>query len=178
MTPTNFKYARIMEAQLTTTFLNLILCCSIAGLFIYIKWYFSILSSSVKNRLHRSELLLTIFGAVILFLIVSNKSIPLSYRYSFFIGITLFYFAINFILFKHLQYLQRKGKVFPKSYLIYHEGKFYRGPINQNKLSEEDIVSTLNLKGVNDLTQVDSIILETNGELTIIYKEKVDGSSS
>jgi uncharacterized membrane protein YcaP (DUF421 family) len=73
-----------------------------------------------------------------------------------------------------LKQLKRKPLIYPKSYLVFHNGKFLKGAILQNKISEDDILQTLKLKGVDDLKEVDTIILEADGELSVIFKEKVN----
>ena len=60
----------------------------------------------------------------------------------------------------------------PKHFLIFHNGKFLKGAIVEVKLTEQQIMSTLTGKGVQDLAKIDTIILEKNGELSIIYKDK------
>jgi uncharacterized membrane protein YcaP (DUF421 family) len=61
--------------------------------------------------------------------------------------------------------------------MIFHKGKFFKGTISQNKLSESDIMHALKQKGVSDLNTVDTIILETNGELLVIYKDKLKSAA-
>ena len=73
----------------------------------------------------------------------------------------------------YLKHLQSKHNLFPKSYVLFHNGKFYKGILMQHKLTEKDILGTLKLQGVNDLVRVDTIILEANGELTVTLKEEI-----
>ncbi len=47
-----------------------------------------------------------------------------------------------------------------------------KGSIVKSNLSENDIMKSLELKGVFNLGDVHTIILEVDGELTVIYKEK------
>jgi uncharacterized membrane protein YcaP (DUF421 family) len=76
-----------------------------------------------------------------------------------------------------LRLLRAKNNVYPKSLVIFHQGKFYKGVMTQNKLSEKDILTTLKLKGVGDLIDVDTIIVEPDGELTVIFKEKIKSAA-
>jgi uncharacterized membrane protein YcaP (DUF421 family) len=62
--------------------------------------------------------------------------------------------------------------------MIFHNGKFLKGAILQTKLSEEDIQRLLLGKGVVDLKEVDTLILERNGELLVIYKNKAKTAES
>jgi uncharacterized membrane protein YcaP (DUF421 family) len=71
-----------------------------------------------------------------------------------------------------LKSLKQKETIYPKSYLIFHNGKFMKGSIVKSNLSENDIMKSLELKGVFNLGDVHTIILEVDGELTVIYKEK------
>ena len=76
-----------------------------------------------------------------------------------------------------LKNLSQKEKHYPKSYIIFQNGQFYKGIMDQSKVTEKDIRETLKLKGVADLNSVESIILETNGELTVIFKENVKSAA-
>lgn len=152
--------------------LNLILLLAVVGLFVFIKWYSSTLSSNVRNRLQLHEIIVNILLGIIVFFVIYNKSVSLTYRYFFFILSVLMHIGSCYLMLMHIN---RKAKIYAKSYLIFHNGKFLKGAIVKNDLSEEDIMRSLRLKGIVNLMEVDTIILETDGELTVIYKEKVRG---
>ncbi|MBT1702305.1 YetF domain-containing protein [Chryseosolibacter indicus] len=149
---------------------NLILLVAVVGLFVYIKWYSSTLSSNVRNRLQTHEIIVNILLGFIVFFVIYNKEVSLSYRYFFFILSVVMHIGSCYLMLMHIN---RKANVYSKSYLIFHNGKFLKGAILKNDLSEEDIIKSLRLKGVLNLREIDTIILEADGELTVIYKEKV-----
>lgn len=72
-----------------------------------------------------------------------------------------------------LNAFNQKERIFSKSYIIFQNGQFFKGVMLESKLSEKDILATLKIKGISDLSIIESVILEPDGELTIIYKEKV-----
>jgi uncharacterized membrane protein YcaP (DUF421 family) len=159
-----------MERYTLESISNLILLVGTIGLFVYIKWYFSTLSSNVKNRLQNHEIIFTMAIGFIVFFVISSKSVPIADRYVFFITTLGIHSGTCYLLLKNIQ---PKTRVFPKSYIVYQNGHFYKGIMTQNKITERDILSTLRIKGISDLNVVESIILEADGELTIIYKENV-----
>jgi len=106
----------------------------------------------------------------IVFFVISSKAVPILDRYVFFVTITAIHIGTCFLMLKSSS---SKEKIYPKSYLIYQNGQFLKGIMSQSRITERDIRETLKLKGVTDLNDVESIILETDGELTIIFKENV-----
>lgn len=159
-----------MERYTLTSVLNLILLTASLSLFVYIRWYFSTLSSNVRNRLQTNEIFISMFIGFLAFFVVSNKTIPAFNRYMFFLSLVAVFVGACVMYLKHLQ---SKQNLFPKSYVLFHNGKFYKGILMQHKLKEKDIMSTLKLQGVNDLIHVDTIVLEANGELTVTLKEEI-----
>src|SRR5688572_28036012 len=109
-----------MDVTFKSSIYNLILLPMVVFLFLHIKWYFSRLSSNVKNRLHYSEIMIGLMVAMFTFLLISNKHIDIFYRYIYFILSVILYFSINLLIYLHILFLKRNKKVFPKSYLIYH----------------------------------------------------------
>jgi uncharacterized membrane protein YcaP (DUF421 family) len=159
-----------MEKYTLTSILNLILLTSTISLFVFVKWYFSTLSSNVRNRLQTHEIILTMVMGFIVFFVISSKAVPILDRYVFFITITAIHIGTWLLMLKSTT---AKEKVYAKSYLIFQNGQFFKGIMSQSKLTERDVRETLKIKGVTDLNDVESIILETDGELTIIFKENV-----
>jgi uncharacterized membrane protein YcaP (DUF421 family) len=159
-----------MELYTLTSILNLILLTATISLFVFIKWHFSTLSSNVKSRLQTHEIILTMVMGFIVFFVISSKVVPIVDRYVFFITITAIHIGTCLLMLKSSV---TKEKVYSKSYLIFQNGQFFKGIILQHKLSVKDIRETLKIKGVSDLNDVESIILETDGELTVVYKEEI-----
>ena len=163
-----------MERYTLTSMLNLILLTASLSLFVYIKWYFSTLSSNIRNRIQTNEILISMVVGFVVYFVISNKSIETIVRCGFlFIAIATFIGGCVV----QLKLLRARNNVYPKSLVIFHQGKFYKGVMTQNKLSEKDIMSTLKLKGVSDLMEVDTIIVEPDGELTVIFKEKIKSAA-
>lgn len=163
-----------MERYTLTSILNLILLTASLSLFLYIKWYFSTLSSNIRNRIHTNEILISMVVGFLVYFVISNKSIVSVVRLGFFF-VSIAGFVAGCML--QLKLLRSRHNIYPKSLVIFHQGKFFKGVMTQNKLSEKDIKSTLKLKGVSDLIDVDTIIVEPDGELTVIFKEKVKSAA-
>lgn len=159
-----------MEQYTLTSVLNLVLLVATIGLFVFIKWHFSTLSSNVKNRLQNHEIILTMVIGFIVFFVISSKAVPIVDRVVFFITIVAIHAGTCYLMLKSNAL---KEKLFPKSYVVFQNGRFHKGIMLQHKISERDIRATLRIKGISDLNDVESIILEPDGELTVTFKEKV-----
>jgi uncharacterized membrane protein YcaP (DUF421 family) len=158
-----------MEAKTVHALLNIALLQAITFLFVYIKYYFSVPAKGVKTKLEEHELAISIVLGFLVFFVIMNEYTSLAAKYVFFVLSLAVHIGSCLLILKHRK---NKPMIYPKSYLIFHKGSFLKGAIVQNKLSEKDILKSLSSKGVEDLTEIDTIILEPDGELSIIYKKK------
>ena len=158
-----------MDTYEIESILNFVLLAAVTGLFLHIKYYFSTLSSNVHHRLQYRDVIYSIAMALLLYIAVSNKTVPLASRYVIFVLSLGAYVGTCVVMLNSVKWRRN----FSRSFLIFHQGKFIKHIIHQNKLSERDIIATLKLKGINNLSDIDSIILETNGELSVHFKTKV-----
>jgi uncharacterized membrane protein YcaP (DUF421 family) len=158
-----------MEANTIHALLNIALLQAITFLFVYVKYYFSSGGGKVKNTLQENELLISILIGFLVFFVIVNEQTSLTIKYVFFLLSLAIHIGATLMILKHQK---AKPMLYPKSFLIFHNGSFLKGAILQNKLSEKEILKTLNTKGVVDLAEVDTIILEPDGELSVIFKKK------
>jgi uncharacterized membrane protein YcaP (DUF421 family) len=52
--------------------------------------------------------------------------------------------------------------------LVFHSGEFLRGAMRHTRLTESEILASMREQGVADLDDVESVVLETNGRLSVI----------
>ena len=57
--------------------------------------------------------------------------------------------------------------------LLTHKGEFLHPAMRRARISEEEICSTLRSHGMHDVSDANWVILETNGELTVIPRANV-----
>lgn len=162
-----------MDTYEIESILNFVLLAGVTGLFIHIKYYFSILSINVHHRLQYRDIIYSIAMALLLYIAISNKTVPLTSRYVIFVLSVAAYVGTCVIMLNSIKWRKNVSR----SFLIFHQGKFIKHIIHQNKLSEKDIIATLKLKGISNLTEIDSIILEANGELSVHFKTKVGSTN-
>lgn len=158
-----------MEAKTIQALLNIALLQTIIFLFVYIKHYFSSAPGKVKSDLPENELAISIIIGFLVFFVIVNDQTSLTMKYVFFVLSVGIHIASCLIIQKHQK---TKPLIYPKSFLIFHNGSFLKGAILQNKLTEKEILKALNTKGVLNLAEVDTIILEPDGELSVIFKKK------
>src|SRR5688572_5967604 len=123
-----------MEARSLILLMDFFLLTVVISLFIFIKWYFSRASSHVKNRLQIHEVALSIFLGLIVIMVITDSTVPLINRAIFLVLSVGIYYGVCLLV---LMSLKRKPLLHPRSFLIFHNGKFLKGAILQNKLSED-----------------------------------------
>lgn len=62
--------------------------------------------------------------------------------------------------------------------LLFHAGEFLHGAMRRERIAESEIRQALRSEGFGSLESVRSIVLETNGDLSVLTKSKSDGMGS
>ena len=164
-----------MEANTIHALLNIALLQALIFLFVYIKYFLSDDQKGVrKGKLQENEIVICIIAAFLVFFVIVNDSTALEVKYLFFVLSVGIHAGSCLLINRHLK---TKPMIYPKSFLIFHNGSFLKGAIVQNKLSEKDIIKSLNMMGVDRLADVDTIILEPDGELSVILKKKAKSAA-
>ncbi len=148
--------------------LTLALFMLVISLFVFVKYYLLNKALSTPRMLHAHELAISVFIGLVVFFVVGNRQIPFQSKVLFFLCAVLVHYFMTTLESK----ATGTSKRYPRSFMIFHNGKFLKGAILENKLTEEDIQRLLHGKGVVNLNDVDTLILEQNGELVVIYKNK------
>lgn len=52
--------------------------------------------------------------------------------------------------------------------LLFYQGKFLKGAMKSERVTESEIYSTMRNRSINSIKEVDTVILETNGSLSIV----------
>ena len=94
---------------------------------------------------------------------------------------------VAFVCLMGLQYLlsylsvqshQVDGVVNGVPTLIFHQGRFLESKMNQERVSAEELRAAARNNGIMDMSEIDSIVLETDGSFSIVKPSKVKGTSS
>jgi uncharacterized membrane protein YcaP (DUF421 family) len=164
-----------MEANTFHALLNVALLQTIVFLFVYIKYYLSAPAKGVKkNKLEENDIIISVVAAFLVFFVISNEYTVLEVKYIFFILSVVLHSGSCLLINRHQR---MKPMIYPKSFLLFHNGSFLKGAILQNKLSEKEIMKSLTTMGVDNLSDVDTIILEPDGELSVILKKKAKSAA-
>jgi uncharacterized membrane protein YcaP (DUF421 family) len=62
--------------------------------------------------------------------------------------------------------------------LLFHDGEFLHGAMRRERIAESEIRQALRSEGIGSPESVRSIVLETNGNLSVLTKSKSDGTGS
>src|SRR5688500_2705388 len=119
-----------MDTYEIESILNFVLLAGVTGLFLHIKYYFSTLSINVHHRLQYRDIIYSIAMALLLYIAISNKTVALSSRYVIFLLSVGAYVGTCVVMMNAVKW----RKNFSRSFLIFHQGKFIKHIIHQNKL--------------------------------------------
>ncbi len=61
--------------------------------------------------------------------------------------------------------------------LLYHDGEFLRGAMKSERITEEEILQTVRNNSMGSLSEVEAIVLETDGEFSVIPKSETGAES-
>lgn len=91
-------------------------------------------------------------------------------------------FAMLIALQLVISYLSRRSSAFNKviksqSVLLFYNGQFLNDEMKKHLLTKDELLQAIRLKGVGDLAKVKAIILETNGNFSVIEKDGADMES-
>jgi uncharacterized membrane protein YcaP (DUF421 family) len=52
--------------------------------------------------------------------------------------------------------------------LIFHKGVFLRKAMTENRISEQDVFAAIRQSGFDDISSIDAVVLESNGDVSVI----------
>lgn len=78
--------------------------------------------------------------------------------------------AVIFITFLTQKYLKVRRFIVGKASILYDNNKLYAGNIKKGKIDLTDLLTQCRSKGYFDLSQIQTIILENNGQISILPK--------
>ena len=53
--------------------------------------------------------------------------------------------------------------------LLFHRGRFLRGAMRAQRVTEQEVLAAARIQGVADLGEVEAIVLETDGEFSVVH---------
>ncbi|MFO8084724.1 MAG: DUF421 domain-containing protein [Desulfobacterales bacterium] len=93
---------------------------------------------------------------------------------------------IAFVLLFSLQYVisylslnskQIRKLIKGEARLLFHDGEFLRGAMKSERITEEEILQTVRNNSIGSLSDVEAIVLETDGEFSVIPKSDKGAAS-
>jgi uncharacterized membrane protein YcaP (DUF421 family) len=117
------------------------------------------------SKMNAFDFIITIALGSSLASVALNKSIPLA---DFVIAIGLF-IGFQFLLtWLSVRIKAVKALITSSPSLIFYKGNFLVQAMKKERITEEEIYNACRQKGISTLDEIDMIILETTGEMTII----------
>jgi uncharacterized membrane protein YcaP (DUF421 family) len=56
--------------------------------------------------------------------------------------------------------------------LLFHKGRFLRKAMQENRISDEDILAAIRQTGTDDVSKIDAVVLESNGDVSVIPRSE------
>lgn len=121
------------------------------------------------GELEISELVSTLLLSDIAALPITNQEIPISYAIVPILAITTFEICSSLFLTK---FPRLKGLFSTRPSIVIQKGKIDHRELLKNRISLDELISELRQKDVTDINEVNYAIVEQNGKMTVIKKER------
>lgn len=113
------------------------------------------------------DFVVTVALGSILATVALNQNIPLSNG----VAAILIFIGFQFLLtWLAVRIKSVKTLITSKPSLIFYKGNFLEMAMKKERITEEEIYSAARKEGISSLDDIDMIILETTGDMTIIEK--------
>ena len=121
------------------------------------------------GELQLSEVITTILLSEIAAAPIMNDDIPIYYSFIS-VGIILSLEIVIPMLMSRFSFLKHLFESKP-SYIIY-KGEFLQSELKKNRLTVEELIASLHTNGIYDISEVEYLILEPNGQMTAVPKAR------
>jgi len=126
------------------------------------------------GELQLSEVIATILLSEIAAAPIINTDTPIYYTFIS-VGIILLFEIVIPILMYRFSFLKRIFESKP-SYIIY-KGELSQSELKRNRLTIEELLASLHGSGVYDISELEYLILEPNGQLSAVPKAEFRGAT-
>jgi uncharacterized membrane protein YcaP (DUF421 family) len=126
------------------------------------------------SKMNAFDLVVTVALGSTLATVLISKDVPLVEGVAAFALLILFQFVISWLSVRSAV-VSRLVKSEPS--LLFHRGQFLYGAMRQERVNEEEIHAAARNEGVASLTEIDAVVLETDGSFSVI-KRTVEGARS
>jgi len=62
--------------------------------------------------------------------------------------------------------------------ILYFRGEYFKDVMKSERIEKEEIIQAMRMQGKNQLEEVEAVILESNGQLSVLSKSKGDGNTT
>lgn len=121
------------------------------------------------GELQPSEFVIALIISDLASIPISNRNVPLSHGLIPIAALVLMEFIFSTLVIKS-EFMRRLITGVPVQ--IIEDGKFIMKKLKKLRISLDDVMEQLRLAGYSSISQIDSAILETNGQLSVIPKEE------
>jgi uncharacterized membrane protein YcaP (DUF421 family) len=142
-----------------------------AGLILMLR----ISGSRALSQLNAFDFIVTVALGSTLATILLNKNIPLSdglLAFAMLIGLQWIIGSLS-VRFKSIRRLTKTEPT-----LLFYQGRMLSASLQKHRIHEEEILQIIRAKGLSNQHEVDAIILETNGQFSVIQKLKSENQST
>lgn len=140
------------------------------GLMAYVSVIIIIRASGKRSlsQLNAFDFIVTVAIGSILASIIINRNVTISQGITAFLVLMIMQYIITKLSI-HSGAINKYIKASPA--LLFHNGEFYYENMKQERVVENEIKQAIRSNGSGDMTDVQAVIIETDGSLSIIHKK-------
>lgn len=107
--------------------------------------------------------------------ILTAKQVSVSEAITAFILLVSLQYIVSFI---DVRWKAFSNLITSQPTLLFHKGEFINKNMRKERIREKDVLGAVRKKRLGSLTEVDAVILETNGDFSVIKKTSAAASDS
>lgn len=127
------------------------------------------------SKMNMFDFVVTIaFGSILASMLVS-KTVALAQGLTAFAVLIVAQLAVTFISVRSEGF---RNLVKGTPSILYYDGQWYRGRMTKERITEGEMRASARSAGLGGMDEVGAIILETNGDLSVVEKSHMQGDST
>ncbi|MFO7854392.1 MAG: DUF421 domain-containing protein [Paracoccaceae bacterium] len=125
------------------------------------------------SKMNAFDLVVTVALGSTLATVLLNPSVPLFEGLMAFALLICLQFAITWA---SVRSDRIRGLVKAEPTLLVHEGRHLAAPMRRQRVTREEIAAAVRAGGASDISDVRSVVLETDGSMTVVRRSRTEGA--
>lgn len=149
----------------------------IIGVFSYIGLVLMLRISGNRtlSQLNAFDFIVTVALGSTLATVILNKSISLADGLIALGMLILLQYTVSSL---SVRWETLRGVIKTEPFVLVYRGKFLPDALKKHRITEDEVLQMLRSEGIGNVTEVDAVVLETNGNFSVIKKTDQAGDST